>query len=144
MTETLTVDADRITITDARCHRCKLLVNGAFGDRDSVCHCLSEPHYSTRSAVIVVDGPEQVRRLTEPCDTCWGNQVEPLLDKDGDLAGWSDDPCPDCRDGKPTFRLNRLVPGFKHIKTELGGGWVITDVQPRDDGMFAVFAEQNQ
>lgn len=141
---TLTVDADHITITEVRCRRCKLLTDGTFGDRDNVCHCLSEPHINTRSAVIVMDGeqhpihnkpngeqcnyrpvkagrgqwfctkcgnggptppPEQVRRLTEPCQTCGG------LTWMAEYNGMDPKPrrfrCTKCRGGKPTFTLHQ-------------------------------------
>ena len=132
---------------------------------------------SPRSAVVVVDGegcahcrdtgdtsdgrpcwkcggrgyfrlpPEQVRRLTEPCQTAAASLSDPH-------AGH------DCRDGRPTFTLHqRFVEATRCVDAhpfdhrhcsanthervvDLGSGWVVTDVQPCDDGSFAVSCEQ--
>ena len=135
---TLTVDADQITITE----RC---VHGA----DGLTYCC--PDLGSRSAVIVMDGeinpmrtvmgpeaniipPEQVRRLTEPCQTCGGHPWSLRLI----CCGHEDEPapgrtswdeinairnsyieaeghdrqaiivaCPDCHKSKPTFTLHQ-------------------------------------
>jgi len=132
---TLTVDADQITITD-------------------------------RFVVIVMDGenagpPEQVRRLTEPCQTCDGKGQEPCGQEpeahyNGDDCFYGCNAefmvlCPQCRGGKPTFTLHQrcdcggsdaCLERCENGVVDLGDGWTITDVQQRDGGKFVVFAEQ--
>ena len=114
MTEIIQADADHITITD-------------------------------RSAVIVMDAewpmdrdappPEQVRRLTEPCETCKGRGY---VGHDSLMTSTTWKACPDCHNGKPTFTLHQTKPwpwvdedGDEAIQTiHLGDGWAITDVLP--------------
>ena len=142
----------------------------------------------TRSAVIVMDGercecngglheqgrcaaawpvmpgeatypPEQVRRLTEPCETCKGRGY---VGHDSLMTSTTWKACPHCYDGKPTFTLHqRVIEPHKYTEKsararlqrrrenddelfmiemdgdwytgrfiDLGDGWVITDVLP--------------
>jgi len=124
---TFTVDPDRITITDPECsalHR--------YPKRCSQC--------PPRSAVIVMDGeptdnwhhtdprhyerqpPEQIRVLTEPCETCDGKGEVPGYGY-GDLLFT----CLECHRGKPTFTLHQGRSGWCR---DLGDGWTIIDVLP--------------
>ena len=138
---TFTVDPDRITITDPECsalHR--------YPKRCSQC--------PPRSAVIVVDGepmsvfynrvhngdheielPEQIRVLTEPCETCDGKGKVPGMNHGyGDLLFT----CLECHRGKPTFTLHmreftlhmRDGQPFRPVRHDLGDGWTIIDVLP--------------
>ena len=179
MTEIIQADADRVTITEryaASCGCDRNITPKMGGEAECIRHGIQQ-YVPVRSAVIVMDGechghcgphmdctgttatsmPEQVRRLTEPCQTCDGTTDVYCADDDV-----FPDFCTDCRDGKPTFTLHqRVIEPHKYTEKsararlqrrrenddelfmiemdgdwytgrfiDLGDGWVIRDVLP--------------
>jgi hypothetical protein len=92
---------------ELRCRRCKLLTNGRHGDRDNVCHCLTEPHHNDECP------PAAIMQLDMECEYCggtsgpdWNVPVCPVCNGNGRHTFDVTVPCPDCLPDQPGWVLS--------------------------------------
>ena len=155
---TLTVDADQITITEPR--SAVIVMDGEMQEiTEPVTRKIASVSRDNRDVLggditvrsALTSMPEQVRRLTEPCQTCKGRGY---VGHDSLMTSTTWEVCPaGCHEGKPTFTLHqRCVPMCVNGTVgrwadghpcgycdgsgviDLGDGWTITEVLPMHDG----------